>query len=108
MTLFDCSGSRSQRVAESETFTVVAVQSTPVFHDRAATLELVAADVIRAGAQEADLVAFPESFVPGYPDWVGEPIGDTGHLGAVLQGALGPEIQCHSVTSQPPSTGSIV
>ena len=25
---------------------------------------------------------------------VGEPIGDTGHLGAVLQGALGPEILC--------------
>jgi nitrilase len=57
-------------VAENETFSVVAVQSTPVFLDRAATLELVAADVIRAGAQKADLVAFPESFVPGYPDWV--------------------------------------
>jgi len=57
-------------VGDHGTFTVVAVQSTPVFLDRAATLELVAADVVRAGAQNADLVALPESFVPGYPDWV--------------------------------------
>ncbi len=52
------------------TFTVVAVQGTPVFLDRVATLELAAAEVARAGAQDADLVALPESFVPGYPDWV--------------------------------------
>jgi nitrilase len=52
------------------TFTVVAVQATPAYLDRAATLEVVAAHVADAGRAGADLVVFPESFVPGYPDWV--------------------------------------
>ena len=49
---------------------VAAVQATPVFLDRAATLEVVATEVAKAGADGADLVVFPESFVPCYPDWV--------------------------------------
>lgn len=52
------------------TFTVAAIQATPAFLDRAATLELVAAHVADAARAGADLVVFPESFVPGYPDWV--------------------------------------
>lgn len=47
--------------------TVAAVQATPVFLDRSATVEEAARQV--AGAN-AELVVFPESFVPGYPDWV--------------------------------------
>lgn len=49
------------------TLTVAAVQGTPVFLDRAATLEVAAGQVARANSE---LVVFPESFVPGYPDWV--------------------------------------
>ena len=49
------------------TFTVAAVQATPAFLDRVATVEVAARHV---AAANADLVAFPESFVPGYPDWV--------------------------------------
>ncbi len=49
------------------TLTVAAVQATPVFLDRAATIEHAASLV---GAASAELVVFPESFVPGYPDWV--------------------------------------
>ncbi len=49
------------------TLTVSAVQSTPVFLDRARTLEVAAGHVARA---KSELVVFPESFVPGYPDWV--------------------------------------
>jgi nitrilase len=49
------------------TLTVAAVQATPVFLDRTATVELAAHHVATAGAE---LVVFPESFVPGYPDWV--------------------------------------
>lgn len=49
---------------------MTAVQATPVFLDREATLDLVADHIERAGSDEADLVAFPESFAPGYPDWV--------------------------------------
>src|SRR5688572_9636037 len=49
---------------------VAAVQGTPVFLDRQATLQVVAAEIFRAATAGADLVVFPESFVPGYPDWV--------------------------------------
>jgi nitrilase len=49
------------------TLTVAAVQATPVFLDRAGTVEVAARHV---SAADAELVVFPESFVPGYPDWV--------------------------------------
>ena len=50
--------------------TVAAVQGTPVFLDREATIEKVAAYTKDAVANGAALVAFPEGFVPCYPDWV--------------------------------------
>ena len=49
------------------TLTVAAVQATPVFLDRSATVDVAARHVASA---DAELVVFPESFVPGYPDWV--------------------------------------
>jgi nitrilase len=51
----------------SGSLTVAAVQATPVFLDRAATVEVAARHVATAASE---LVVFPESFVPGYPDWV--------------------------------------
>jgi nitrilase len=51
-------------------FRVAAVQATPVYLDRERTMALVADHVARAGTDGSDLVVFPESFVPGYPDWV--------------------------------------
>jgi nitrilase len=48
---------------------VAAAQVTPVFMDAAATLSK-AADTIREAARNgAELVVFPEAFVPGYPFW---------------------------------------
>ncbi|HLK95596.1 MAG TPA: carbon-nitrogen hydrolase family protein [Nocardioidaceae bacterium] len=51
-------------------FRVTAVQATPAYLDREATLDVVVDHVERAGDTGADLVVFAESFVPGYPDWV--------------------------------------
>jgi len=52
------------------TFRVAAVQATPAYLDREGTLDIVTHHIAEAGAAGADLVVFPESFVPGYPDWV--------------------------------------
>lgn len=57
-------------MSERGEFRVVAVQATPAYLDRDATLDIVADQVAKAGEDGADLVVFPESFVPGYPDWV--------------------------------------
>ena len=59
-------------------FKVAAVQVAPAYLDRDATLAIVAEHVAKAGADGADLVVFPESFTPGYPDfvWRHTPFGD--------------------------------
>jgi len=49
---------------------VAAVQAAPVLLDRDETLGKVVALAEKAAAEGARLVAFPEAFVPGYPDWV--------------------------------------
>jgi nitrilase len=49
---------------------VAAVQAAPVLLDRDATIVKVVAFAEKAAAEGARLVAFPEAFVPGYPDWV--------------------------------------
>ena len=51
-------------------FSITAVQATPAYLDREATLDIVVDEIAKAGADDADLVVFPESFVPGYPDWL--------------------------------------
>ena len=49
---------------------VAAVQATPVFLDRDATVDRACELTATAAAAGASLVVFPEAFVPGYPDWV--------------------------------------
>jgi nitrilase len=49
---------------------IAVVQQAPVFGDRAATFER-AVNALREAAQSgAQLVVFPEAFVPGYPAWI--------------------------------------
>jgi nitrilase len=50
--------------------TAAAVQAAPVFLDRDATVERAAILTKEAASNGAALIAFPEAFVPTYPDWV--------------------------------------
>ncbi len=56
--------------ASEAKFKVAAVQASPVFLNRDATVEKARALISSAASQGAQLVVFPESFIPGYPDWV--------------------------------------
>jgi nitrilase len=49
---------------------VAAVQASPDFLNREATVDKACSLTIKAAAEGARLVVFPEAFVPGYPDWV--------------------------------------
>ena len=50
--------------------TAAAVQATPVFLDREATVERSCKLIEEAGVNGAGLIVFPETFIPTYPDWV--------------------------------------
>jgi len=49
---------------------VCAAQVSPVFMDKQKTIEKACATIEEAAKNGAKLIVFPESFVPGYPDWV--------------------------------------
>ena len=52
------------------TFTVAAVQAAYVLMDREATTRKVEALIEEAAATGAELIVFPEAFVPGTPIWI--------------------------------------
>ena len=49
---------------------IAVVQSPPVFLNRKGTIERAEALVSEAAAGGAELVIFPETFIPGYPMWM--------------------------------------
>lgn len=51
------------------TIRLAAAQLAPVFLDREATIDKACAAIEEAAANGADVVAFPEGFVPGHPVW---------------------------------------
>jgi len=65
----------------SAPFKVAAVQATPVFLDREATIDKACKLIATAGSEGARLIVFPEAFIPSYPDWVWAiPSGEEGVL----------------------------
>jgi len=70
-------------------FRVATVQVAPAVLDREATLDIVVARIDDAADAGARLVAFPETFVPGYPEWVwGLRPGDDGEAAADINDRL--------------------
>ena len=70
-------------------FRVAAVQVAPAVLDREATLDIVVARIDEAADAGARLIAFPETFVPGYPEWVwGLRPGDDGDAAAEINDRL--------------------
>jgi len=59
---------------------VAVVQQPPVFLDKSATAERAAGYVEEAAGNGANLLIFPEAFIPGYPAWIWRlrPGGDWG------------------------------
>ena len=49
---------------------VAIIQQAPIFHDKGKTIQKVVALIEEAAESGAKLIVFPESFIPGYPDWI--------------------------------------
>ncbi|MDP9932806.1 carbon-nitrogen hydrolase family protein [Variovorax paradoxus] len=78
-------------------FKAAAVQTAPVFLDTDATVEKVVRLINEAADNGAQLVAFPEVFVCGYPywSWIGNPIEGSPWFEKLARSAIeipGPEI----------------
>jgi nitrilase len=81
-------------------FKIAAVQATPVFLDREATVEKACSLIAQAGENGARIVAFPEGFIPAYPDWVwAVPAGEEGMLAELYA-----ELLANSVDIPGPAT----
>ncbi len=66
----------------TRSLTVAAVQAEPVWFDRSATVDKGIGIIEQAAANGAELIAFPENFVPGYPwhIWVDTPAAGMTHV----------------------------
>ncbi|MHA3795210.1 carbon-nitrogen hydrolase family protein [Sphingomonas sp. YL-JM2C] len=78
-------------------FKAAAVQAAPAFLDPAATVAKAAALIREAARNGAELVAFPEVFVAGYPywNWITDPVTGGAWFDRLLRASIlvpGPEI----------------
>ncbi len=54
----------------STQFKVAAIQAAPVFLDLNGTIDKAIAMIEEAASNDAKLIAFPETWIPGYPWWI--------------------------------------
>ena len=59
----------AQSVPLRKILKLAAVQASPVFLNKTATTQKVVDLIHRAGIEGADVIGFPEAFIPGYPGW---------------------------------------
>jgi aliphatic nitrilase len=57
-------------VMEGKSFRAAAVQSCPVFLNREKTVAKMVDLIETAASEDADLIVFPEAFIPTYPYWI--------------------------------------
>ncbi len=82
-------------------FKVAAVQATPVFLDREATIDKACNLTATAGREGARLIVFPEAFIPSYPEWVwGLPAGEQGLLNELYAELLSNAVTIPSDTTE--------
>jgi len=57
-------------VTGDRSFTVAAVQAAPVFLDLDASIDRAVTLIAEAARRDARVIAFPETWLPGYPAWI--------------------------------------
>jgi nitrilase len=55
-------------------FKVAAAHAAPVFMNKAATIKKVISFIEQAANDDVKLVVFPETYIPGYPVFLLEPV----------------------------------
>lgn len=83
-----------------ERIKAAAVQASPVFLDRDATVDKAIALVEKAAADGAGLIVFPETFVPAYPDWVWRTTPFSGQATALFARLLDQSVVVPSQTTE--------
>jgi len=71
-------------------FKVAAVQAAPVFLDLEASIDKAVGLIEEAAAQDVRVIAFPETWLPGYPWWIwlGAPAWGMQFLGELVQNSI--------------------